>query len=65
MGLTYIRTVSTPYIDSAHSFRIQGWCTEKFGTSPDNWKLTSNRLKWQTWHFVRDEDAVIFSLKWL
>lgn len=56
--------VDTDFVSIEHSFEIQGWLKDNVGQQHTDWHLTSPATGDQRWHFAREQDAILFKLRW-
>ena len=56
--------VDTDFVGIDHSFEMQAWLRDNVGAQHVAWHLTSPAMSGQRWHFAREQDAVLFQLRW-
>ena len=56
--------VNCNFVSIDHSFQIQHWLKENVGSQHIDWHLTSPAMAKQCWHFAREQDAIVFQLRW-
>ena len=56
--------IDTIFVSVDHSFKMQHWLKDNVGVQHTDWHLTSPAMSDQRWHFAREQDAVLFQLRW-
>ena len=56
--------VDCNFVSIDHSFQIQHWLKENVGSQHIDWHLTSPAMAEQRWHFAREQNAIVFQLRW-
>jgi hypothetical protein len=74
MGLRFPYVVYVPMQNLRNVYRSRAWCEKQFGKQIDVDNLTGSwtyvwagveRMREYEYRFAREQDAVLFSLKWL
>ncbi len=56
--------VDTEFVSVDDSFKKQHWLKDNVGAQHTDWHLISPLVGVQRWHFAREQDAVLFQLRW-
>ena len=56
--------VDADFVSLDDSFEKQAWLKAIVGAQHVAWHLTSPAMSEQRWHFAREQDAVLFRLRW-
>jgi hypothetical protein len=56
--------IDTDFVSVDHSFKMQHWLKDNVGAQHIAWHLTSPAMGDQRWHFAREQDAIMFQLRW-
>ena len=56
--------IDTDFVSIDDSFERQAWLKAYVGVQHTDWHLTSPAMSEQRWHFAREQDAVLFQLRW-
>lgn len=56
--------IDTDFVSIDDSFERQAWLKVNVGAQHTDWHLTSPAMSEQRWHFAREQDAIMFQLRW-
>jgi hypothetical protein len=56
--------IDTDFVSIDDSFERQAWLKANVGAQHIAWHLTSPAMSEQRWHFAREQDAILFQLRW-
>lgn len=56
--------IDADFVSLDDSFEKQYWLKDNVGAQHTDWHLTSPATGGQRWHFAREQDAIMFQLRW-